>query len=179
MVETALLSREGRRVLHIVRVLALVRSRLDVAAVELVVQHIARVLLGFFGGVWVVEVGLVAADDVAWVGHFGMGGKFIDGWKGLGWLEVDVVVESIGDEVLDDLVSFWVGSLPVYICSFGDFRPPSSSIVFESTRLDDWRDQAPAVETESNRTTTSCSINRERHQKPHWRSSAAHHAALQ
>jgi len=32
------------------------------------------VLLGFFGGVGVVEVGFVAADDVAWVGHFGMGG---------------------------------------------------------------------------------------------------------
>ena len=26
-------------------------------------------LLGFLGGVGVVEVGLVAADDVAWVGH--------------------------------------------------------------------------------------------------------------
>jgi len=62
--------RLGGFYLHVVGVLALVRSGLNVSAVELVVQHIAGVLLGFLGSVGVVEVGLVAADDVAWVGHF-------------------------------------------------------------------------------------------------------------
>lgn len=68
----------GKGFLHVVRVLALVRSGLDVAAVELVVQHVAGVLLGFVGGVGVVEVGLVATDDVAWVGHF----ELVGGWMG-------------------------------------------------------------------------------------------------
>jgi len=66
-----LLLREGKRLLHVVRVLSLVRRRFDVAAVELCVQHVAGVLLGLLGRVGVVEVGFVAADDVAWVGHFG------------------------------------------------------------------------------------------------------------
>jgi hypothetical protein len=45
----------------------LIRSGLDIADVELVVQHVAGVLFGFLGGVGVVGVGFVAADDVAWV----------------------------------------------------------------------------------------------------------------
>jgi hypothetical protein len=80
---STLVQRKGKKRLsvHIVRVLALVRSGLDVTAVELVVQHVAGVLLGVFGSVGVVEVGFVAADDVAWVGHFEMGYG--------GWVVVD------------------------------------------------------------------------------------------
>jgi hypothetical protein len=83
---------KGSWFLHVVRVLALVRSGLDVAAVELVVQNITRVLLGFLRGVGVVEVSLVAADDVAWVGHFGMSWWVVDrnwcgslDWRNLWW----------------------------------------------------------------------------------------------
>lgn len=44
---------------------------LDVAAIKLLVEDILAVLLGLVGSVGVVEVGLVTADDVAGVGHFG------------------------------------------------------------------------------------------------------------
>lgn len=88
---------DKRQSIHIVRVLALVRSGLDVAAVELVVQHVARVLLGFVGGVGVVEVGFVAADDVSWVGHFGWVDWMGIEWDGVGldWLEMDVVADRV------------------------------------------------------------------------------------
>lgn len=72
--------------IHVVGVLAVFRGgRLDVAAIELVVQDFLGVLLGFLRGVGVVEVGLVAADDVAWVGHGDRGGgciEFLWYWKG-------------------------------------------------------------------------------------------------
>jgi hypothetical protein len=53
---SAVMQAEANGALHIFRVLALVPSGLDVAAVELVVQHMAGVLLGFFGGVEVVRI---------------------------------------------------------------------------------------------------------------------------
>ena len=68
------------RILHIVGVLVLVRGRLDVATVELVVQNVAGVLLGLFGGVGVVDVGLVAANDVACVGHCGGVDGEVEDW---------------------------------------------------------------------------------------------------
>jgi len=45
--------------LHVVRVLANIRSTSDVTPVELLVKDLLGVLLGLLGGVWVIEVGLV------------------------------------------------------------------------------------------------------------------------
>lgn len=40
-------------------------------AVQLILEDLTGVLLGLFGGVGVVKVGLVATGDVSCVGHFG------------------------------------------------------------------------------------------------------------
>ena len=47
-------------------------SSRTVAAVELVLEHLLRVLLGLLGGVGVVDVGLVAAGDLSFGRHVGL-----------------------------------------------------------------------------------------------------------
>jgi hypothetical protein len=64
-------------------------SRLTIT--QLVLKHLSRVLLRLLGGVWVVEVGLVAAGNLGFAGHVGgVGG--VDGCGGK-WCACGVEVE--------------------------------------------------------------------------------------
>lgn len=114
-------------------------------------------LLGFLRGVGVVEVGFVAADDVAWVGHFGgMGGWIEIWWDGIcGWRLNLLMKDGRADEV-DALVRFRWAAFRFIYGLLETFGGASSSM----GRLDFWRDQATLSNGSRVHTATSCRIDK-------------------
>lgn len=69
------------------------------------------------------------------------------GGKCLGWWE-DVVAESVGADESDVLVWFWRKTSQFIYAVPETFDHHQSSMIFRRRRLDDWRDQATAVDSE-------------------------------